>query len=118
MDSEGAEALDSQYTERERWKPQMWRVVVQTLMGQEYVYELDAPSIVHTNELVSSALKAHSIHVALNGAPLAVEVTEMSYKVPSLAKQVQAQKSTNHDEWCTCGNPAHTQARQGWEDHT
>lgn len=65
----------------------MWRVVVETLMGEEYVYELDAPALVHTNELVSSALKAHAMNVAMIGAPLAVEVVEMTYralKMPEL----------------------------------
>ena len=65
----------------------MWRVIVETLTGQEYVYELnDAPALVHTNDLVSAALKAHSVNVAFDGAPLAVDVTGMAYEATKTAE--------------------------------
>lgn len=59
----------------------MWRVVVDTLLGKPYVYELDEPVLVNTKDLVSLAMKAHSMNVAMDGAPLAVQVVEMSWRL-------------------------------------
>lgn len=61
----------------------MWRVVVDTLLGKPYVYELDMPVLVDTKELVSLAMKAHSMNVAMDSAPLAVQVVEMSWRLYS-----------------------------------
>lgn len=76
----------------------MWRVVVDTLLGEPYVYELDEPTLVHTNQLVSLALKAHSMNVAVAGAPLAVEVVEMSYKAEPLPEMTYRTLEKGSDE--------------------